>query len=76
MAGVAPLPFLAASALGYLPQTAVFALLGKGVRVDGAWQIALAVALMAVSAAIGFALLRRHAAGRTLGGAEAGGRRA
>ena len=77
MAGIAPLPFLAASALGYLPQTAVFALLGKGVRVDGAWQIALAGALMAASAGIGFALLRRHAAGRTLGGAgAAGGRRA
>lgn len=70
MAGIAPAPFLAASALGYLPQTAVFALLGKGVRVDGAWQIGLAAALFAVSVAIGFALLRRHSAGRALGGAE------
>jgi uncharacterized membrane protein YdjX (TVP38/TMEM64 family) len=75
MAGVSPLPFLLASALGYLPQTAVFALLGKGVRVDGAWQIGLAAALFAVSVGIGFALLRRHAAGRTLDGAEAEGRR-
>jgi uncharacterized membrane protein YdjX (TVP38/TMEM64 family) len=70
MAGIAPVPFLAASALGYLPQTAVFALLGKGVRVDGAWQIGLAVALFAVSIGIGFTLLRRHSAGRTLDGAE------
>ena len=71
MAGIAPVPFLAASALGYVPQTAVFALLGKGVRVDGAWQLALAAGLMAASVGIGFALLRRHAAGRTLdGGAE------
>jgi uncharacterized membrane protein YdjX (TVP38/TMEM64 family) len=68
MAGIAPAPFLLASALGYVPQTAVFALLGKGVRVDGAWQLALAAGLMAASVAIGFALLRRHAAGRTLEG--------
>jgi uncharacterized membrane protein YdjX (TVP38/TMEM64 family) len=73
MAGIAPAPFLAASALGYVPQTAVFALLGKGVRVDGAWQIGLAVALFAVSIGIGFALLRRHSAGRTLAGAEGEG---
>jgi uncharacterized membrane protein YdjX (TVP38/TMEM64 family) len=36
LSGIAALPFLAASALGYLPQTVVFALLGKGVRVEGA----------------------------------------
>jgi uncharacterized membrane protein YdjX (TVP38/TMEM64 family) len=73
MAGIALPPFLAASALGYLPQTVVFALLGKGVRVDGAWQIGSAAVLLAVSVGIGFALLRRHSAGRTLGGAEAEG---
>ncbi len=66
MAGIGLLPFLAASAIGYLPQTVVFALLGKGVRVDGAWQVGLAVGLFVVSAAIGFALLRRHQAGRAL----------
>ena len=43
-------------AIGYLPQTVVFALLGKGIRVDGAWQLALAVALFVVSAALGFVL--------------------
>lgn len=66
MAAIPPAPFLAASALGYVPQTVVFALLGKGVRVDGAWQLALAVALFAVSVAIGLALLRRHRAGRAM----------
>lgn len=66
MAAIPMLPFVAASALGYVPQTIVFALLGKGVRVDGAWQLALAVALFAVSVAIGLALLRRHRAGRAL----------
>ena len=62
LSGVAFLPFLAASALGYLPQTIIFALLGKGVRVDGAWQMALAGGLLVVSVALGLWLLRRHRA--------------
>jgi uncharacterized membrane protein YdjX (TVP38/TMEM64 family) len=66
MAAIPMLPFVVASALGFVPQTVVFALLGKGVRVDGAWQLALAVALFAISVAIGLALLRRHRAGRAL----------
>jgi uncharacterized membrane protein YdjX (TVP38/TMEM64 family) len=66
MAGIALLPFLAASAIGYLPQTLIFALLGKGVRVDGAWQLGLSAVLLAGSVAIGFALLRQHRAGRAL----------
>jgi uncharacterized membrane protein YdjX (TVP38/TMEM64 family) len=66
MAGLRVVPFLAASALGYLPQTVVFALLGKGIRVEGAWQIALAVLLLAVSVGIGLWLLRGHRAGRAL----------
>jgi uncharacterized membrane protein YdjX (TVP38/TMEM64 family) len=66
MAAIPPLPFLAASALGYLPQTVVFALLGKGIRVDGTWQLALSLGLLAVSIAIGIALVRRHRAGRAI----------
>ena len=66
MIGLRLLPFLAASAIGYLPQTAVFALLGKGIRVEGAWQLGLAAALLLVSVGIGFWLLRRHRAGRAL----------
>jgi uncharacterized membrane protein YdjX (TVP38/TMEM64 family) len=70
MAAIPLAPFLAASTLGYLPQTIVFALLGKGVRVDGAWQLALAVALFAVSVAIGLVLLQRHRAGRAMDESE------
>jgi len=66
MAAVSLVPFLAASAIGYLPQTVVFALLGKGIRVDGAWQLGLAAGLFVVSAVIGLALLRRHRAGQAL----------
>ncbi|MDN3565225.1 VTT domain-containing protein [Paeniroseomonas aquatica] len=66
MASIPLLPFLAASAIGYLPQTLVFALLGKGVRVDGAWQLGLSALLLLGSVGIGFWLLRRHRAGRAL----------
>ena len=66
MAGVSLLPFLAGSAIGYLPQTVVFALLGKGIRVDGAWQLGLGIGLFVVSAVIGLMLLRQHQAGRAL----------
>jgi uncharacterized membrane protein YdjX (TVP38/TMEM64 family) len=66
MVGVRLLPFLAASAIGYLPQTLVFALLGKGIRVDGAAQMALAGVLLAVSLGLGLWLLRRHRAARAM----------
>ncbi len=59
VSNVAAGPFLLASVLGYIPQTAVFALLGGGVRVSQAAQVALAVALFAASIALGFVLLRR-----------------
>ncbi|MBY0336173.1 MAG: VTT domain-containing protein [Acetobacteraceae bacterium] len=68
VSGIAAGPFLAASALGYLPQTVVFALLGKGIRVDGAWQLGLSAALLAASVALGLWLMRRHRAGKVVGG--------
>ena len=57
---VAAGPFLVASVLGYIPQTAVFALLGGGVRVSEGVQMALAAVLFAASIALGTLLLRRR----------------
>jgi uncharacterized membrane protein YdjX (TVP38/TMEM64 family) len=51
-------PFLAASALGYLPQTAIFALLGSGVAVARWVEVAIAIALFAASVLLGWRLLR------------------
>ena len=51
-------PFLAATLLGYLPQTVVFALAGSGVQVGRTYQIALGAALFLASAALGYGLLR------------------
>ena len=59
VSSAAPLPFFAASLLGYLPQTAIFALLGQGVHVARTTQIAVATAMFAASALIGGALFRR-----------------
>lgn len=55
-------PFLAGSALGYLPQTVIFALLGAGVTLGRFVQLGLGIALFAAAAALGLMLLRRHRA--------------
>lgn len=63
MAGVSSvraLPYFVSSAVGFIPQTLVFVLLGTGVQVDAGSQIALAILLFAVSAIIGFAVYRRY----------------
>jgi len=60
LSGLRLLPFLAGSALGYLPQTLVFAMLGDGVAVDRTAQIVLGGGLFLVSVAIGIWMLRRE----------------
>ena len=59
VSGIAAPPFLAATLLGYLPQTVIFALLGGGVQVGHAAQVAVAVILLAASLGGGLLLLRR-----------------
>jgi uncharacterized membrane protein YdjX (TVP38/TMEM64 family) len=59
VSAVAGAPFLLASALGFVPQTMVFVLLGSGVRVGQGAQLALAVGLFGVASLVGFWLLRR-----------------
>jgi uncharacterized membrane protein YdjX (TVP38/TMEM64 family) len=66
VAGIRALAFISASALGYLPQTAIFALAGAGVAVDREGQLLLAGALFLGSAFIGYWLLRRHRAGQAM----------
>jgi uncharacterized membrane protein YdjX (TVP38/TMEM64 family) len=62
LAGVSSLPagrFFAGSALGYVPQTLVFCLLGTGVRLDRTAEIAVGIVLFGVSTAIGMVLFGR-----------------
>jgi uncharacterized membrane protein YdjX (TVP38/TMEM64 family) len=53
-------PFLAASLIGYLPQTAVFALTGSGTHVDRTIQLGLGAVLFILSALLGIGLLRQN----------------
>lgn len=59
VASVRPLPFFAGSAVGYLPQTLIFALLGSGVRVDAELRVAVSVLLFIGSAVLGLYLYRK-----------------
>lgn len=52
--------FLAASAVGYVPQMLVFNLLGSGVRVGSQAQLALSGALLAFSILLGLFLFKKH----------------
>jgi uncharacterized membrane protein YdjX (TVP38/TMEM64 family) len=60
VSGVAAGPFLVASAIGYVPQTVVFALAGAGAGLSNGVQLALAAALLLVSVGLGVLLLRRR----------------
>ncbi len=64
---VPPVPFVAGSAVGYIPQTVVFALVGSGVAVDLASRVILGAALFAASGILGVYLYRRHHGAKTLG---------
>lgn len=59
VSGVRSAPFFFGSILGFIPQMAVFALVGSGTRMDRYWQVALAMGLFAGAAAIGLYLYRR-----------------
>jgi uncharacterized membrane protein YdjX (TVP38/TMEM64 family) len=60
VSSVRALPYFASSAIGFVPQTLVFVLLGTGVYVDAGLQIALAVLLFLVSAVIGLVIFQRY----------------
>ena len=60
--------FLAGSALGYIPQTVIFALLGSGINLDPAFRITSSVLLFVLSAALGIYLYRRYRQGQELNG--------
>ncbi len=66
VSGLRARPFFAATVVGYLPQTVVFALAGSGVHVERWVQLAAAAGLFAISAVLGAVLLRQgvSAAGR------------
>ena len=52
--------YLLGSLLGYIPQTLIFAMVGKGVRIDGTWQITTSVALFVISGVLGAQLFHKY----------------
>lgn len=52
--------FVAGSALGYIPQMIVFALLGSGINIEPELRISVSVALFIASAVLGAYLYRRY----------------
>lgn len=60
VSAVSALPFLAASAVGYIPQTLVFTLLGSGVGVSDWVRITLGATLFVASVLLGIILFRRN----------------
>ena len=66
VSSIRALPFFGGSALGYAPQTIIFALLGSGVAVDPALRITLSLVLFVASGLMGVYLYRRFRHGKSL----------
>lgn len=66
VSSVRGLPFFSGSALGYVPQTLVFALAGSGVNFDPALRLTLAGVLFVVSSLLGVWLYHKHRHGAAL----------
>jgi len=67
VSNVRGVPFFTGSALGYIPQTLVFALIGSGTSVEQHWQVAAAIAMFVASAMLGIYLYRNYRHGKTPG---------
>jgi len=66
VSSVRAVPYFNGSALGYFPQTLIFALLGSGVSVDPALRISLSVVLFIASGLLGVYLYRHFRHGKSL----------
>jgi len=66
VSGVRSVPFFLGSAVGYLPQTLIFALVGSGTSVDQFWQVAVAMVLFVAATVLGIWLYRKYRHGMTL----------
>lgn len=62
---VPALPFIAGSAIGYVPQMVVFALVGSGISLDPVFRISLSAVLFILSGFLGIHLYRKHRHGKT-----------
>lgn len=61
------LAFISGSMLGYIPQTAIFAILGSGVHVDDKVMLAVGVFGFVLSGVLGVYLYRKYRHGKSIG---------
>lgn len=66
ISSIRPGAFFAGTALGYLPQTLVFALVGSGAHIAPTLKLSLAIGLFLVSGALGVWLYRHFRQGQSL----------
>ncbi len=65
VSSVGALPFFLGSAIGYLPQAFIFALVGSGFSVDPELRIAISVILFVLSGFLGVYLFRKYRHGKS-----------
>ena len=67
VSSVSGVVFVTASALGYVPQMVIFALVGSGAHLDMGYGIGLSVILFIASGLLGVRLYRKYRSGKRLG---------
>ena len=67
VSGVSGVVFVTASAIGYIPQMVIFALVGSGIHLDTGYGIVLSVILFIASGLLGVHLYRKYRHGKRLG---------
>ncbi|MGK0306402.1 MAG: putative membrane protein YdjX (TVP38/TMEM64 family) [Gammaproteobacteria bacterium] len=67
---VSGLSFVMGSMIGYLPQMAIFALMGKGVIVLSIWKVVLSIVLFVISSLLSVRLYKQYRADSLIDGSE------
>ena len=65
VSSVRAFPFFAGSAIGYVPQMVIFALVGSGISLDPVFRIGFSAVLFILSGFLGIYLYRKHRHGKT-----------
>ncbi len=65
VSSVGAIPFIIGSAIGYIPQTAIFALIGSGINIDPGLRIGISIGLFVISGVLGVYLYRKNRRGKT-----------
>ncbi|MEZ0575970.1 TVP38/TMEM64 family protein [Halodesulfovibrio aestuarii] len=60
VSNIRPLPFVAGSSLGYMPQTIIFSLLGSGITVEPVLRTSVSAVLFILSSALGVRLYKKY----------------